>query len=126
MHRRHFLHTGALTLGALCTPLLGVIQAAAPARGMALAFIGKYSDHFLLRNDTVAGATRMVALVQDLPRFAEALFRAKAAGISGLRVAGTVVTFRAGGQLFEVDNLMQHDFTARLAEHAGNLIAVTA
>lgn len=124
IHRRHFLQKGALAVGALCAPFAATAEAAAgAAQRSALGFIGKYSDGFLLRGDST-GAVRFVALVRDLPRFSEAVFRARASGIFDLRVAGTVATFRAGGQLFEVENLMQHDFSARLAEQAGNLTAL--
>ena len=120
MHRRHFLHTGALAIGALCTSFAGTARA---AERTAFGFIGKYSDRFLLRGGS-AGTTSLVALVHDLPRFCEAMFRARAAGISDLRVAGSRVTFRAGGELFEVENLMQHDFAARLAEQPGDPAAL--
>jgi len=113
MHRRHFLHQGTLAIGALCTPLLGAMQAgAAPARSIAQGFIGKYSDQFLIRSED-AGVTRLVALVRDLPSFAEALFRARAAGISDLRVTNTVATFHVGGHAFEVENLLSENFAAR-------------
>ena len=122
MQRRHFLQTGALAIGALCTSLPCTAQA---AEQMALGFIGKYSDRFIIQSE--GGPTmRLIALVQDLPRLSEAFFRSRAAGISDLRASGTRVTFRADGQLFEVENLMQQDFAARLSEQSGNLPAVNA
>ena len=60
--------------------------------------------------------TRFVALVRDVPSFSEALFRAKAAGISELRVGKTFATFRAGDRCFEVENLMGEDFAALKGE----------
>jgi len=120
MQRRHFLQTGALAIGALCTPFTGTAHA---AQRTAHGFIARFSDHFFACGKG-SGATRLVALVQDLPRFSEALFRASASGISDLRAAGTRVTFRAGGELFEVENLVQHDFAARLAELPGNPAAL--
>lgn len=112
IHRRNFLRKGALAAaGMLCAGSAGALVAADAAQRTAHGFIGKYSDNFIVRSES-AGVTRLVALVRDLPSFSEALFRAKAAGISELRVAKTVATFRAGGHTFEVENLMGEDFTA--------------
>lgn len=112
IHRRNFLRTGAVAAaGALFASSGGMLLAADAAERTARRFIGKYSDRFL-SSSVNAGVTRFVALVRDVPRFCEALFRAKAAGISNLRVAGKVATFHAGGRVFEVENLMREDFAA--------------
>jgi len=125
MPRRSFITSGALAIGALCTPFT-FAGTTPPAVGSAqrtvFGFIGKYSDNFFVCGGS-GGATRLVALVLDFPRFSETLSRTKAAGISHLRVAGTLATFRAGGQLFELENLVQQDFTARLRDQAWNRTA---
>jgi hypothetical protein len=115
IQRRHFLQTGALALGALCTSFASTASA---AERTAFGFIGKYSDRTIVLGGG-EGATRIIALVQDLPRFCEAIFRGREAGISDMRAEGTRITFRAGGQLFEVENLMQQDFAARVAALPG-------
>ena len=112
IHRRNFFLQSALAAaGALCAGATGTLLAADAAQRTALGFVGKYSDHFLVRGER-AGVTRLVALMRDVPSFCAALHRAKAAGISDLRVAKTVATFRAGGRVFEVENLMHEDFAA--------------
>ena len=106
IHRRSFLRTGAFAAGALFAGgRLIAAGTAGTADSTAHRFIAKYSDHFFSRSGG-AGLTRFVAHVRDLPSFSEALFHAREAGISHLRVAGTVATFRADGRTFEVENRM--------------------
>ncbi|MEO6786647.1 MAG: twin-arginine translocation signal domain-containing protein [Chthoniobacteraceae bacterium] len=123
IHRRNFLRTGAVAAaGALFAGSGGTLIAADAAERTARRFIGKYSDQFLCISAN-AVVTRFVAHMGDLPRFCEAMFRAKAEGISNLRVAGKVATFRAGGRVFEVENLMREDFAVF---KSGNSAAVNS
>jgi len=112
IHRRSFLRKGAFAAaGTLCVWDVGMANAAHEDSGhrTAVDFIANYSDNIVILNSD-AGVTRMVARVRDVPGFCEAIFRARAAGISELRVARTLATFRAGGRVYEVENLLHHDF----------------
>jgi hypothetical protein len=111
--RRDFLRRAACVLaGTLAAGPLAALCApghADTASRCALAFIGKYSDRICTRGER-AGVTRLAAVIRDIPSFSEALFRARSAGISEMRAERTVLTFRAGGRVFEVENLAEADF----------------
>ena len=112
IHRRNFLRKGAMAAAvALCSRAVGVTFAANvdAAHRVAVDFIAKYSDEIRILSSG-SDVTRIVAHIRAVPAFCEAIFRARAAGISELRVAGTLSTFRAGGRVYEVENLLQPDF----------------
>ncbi len=91
-----------LAAGALVMPFTG---AASAAEQTALGFVRQYSDRIIVHG-SVGGAVRISAHLRDLASFTTAMFLAKEAGVSELRAAGNVTIFRAGGQLFEVENLV--------------------
>jgi hypothetical protein len=120
IHRRNFLRQGALAAAvAVCSRTVGVTFAESEdaVHRIAVDFIGKYSDEIRILS-AGGDVTRIVARVRDVPDFCKALFRARAAGISELRVARTLATFRAGGRAYEVENLLQPDFARFLNDES--------
>ena len=109
MHRRYFLRAGTIAAGVLCLGNAGAGIAADGVRGAALAFVGRYSDRFLIRSE-LGGVTRVVAEVGDVSRMGEAFQRARRDGVGRLRVGGTLAAFEIRGRKFEVECLLPADF----------------
>lgn len=116
--RRNFLCKTALAAAALAcsgNAFAGLrLDSTSRPTKLAMSFISRYSRCILrVATGSSSDRIRLVAEISDVGQFTEALFCARSAGITDLRFSGQVATFRADGQLFEVENLIREDFASK-------------